>query len=74
MPGCATELIMHVLVKVIVIGLFVMRSVLSLIFSSLLVNELIAIFIVVDFWLTKNVVGKKMIGVHWFFSNDEYGT
>jgi len=58
---------MHVAMKAIVLGLFIMRVALDLIFSSLLVNELIAIFVVVDFWLTKNVIGKKMIGIRWFF-------
>jgi len=56
-----------VAMKAIVLGLFIMRVALDLIFSSLLVNELIAIFVVVDFWLTKNVIGKKMIGIRWFF-------
>lgn len=37
-------------------------------------NELIAIFVVIDFWFTKNIAGKQMIGVRWFFQNDEYGT
>jgi hypothetical protein len=37
-------------------------------------NELIAIFVVIDFWFTKNVSGKMMLGVRWYFQNDEYGT
>jgi hypothetical protein len=36
-------------------------------------DELIVIFVVIDFWLTKNVTARKMIGLRWFFENDQYG-
>jgi hypothetical protein len=35
--------------------------------------ELIVVFIVIDFWVTKNINGPKMVGIRWFFQNDEYG-
>lgn len=67
MPTPALGFIIHTVLKVIVIGLFVLKRVFSSIFSELVVNELIAIFVVIDFWFTKNVSGKKLIGVRWFF-------
>ena len=41
--------------------------------TDLLVVELIFLFIVFDFWTTKNINGRRMIGVRWFFDDDEYG-
>lgn len=38
-----------------------------------IVIELILIFIVVDFWFTKNINGRKMLGLRWEFGEDEYG-
>jgi hypothetical protein len=35
---------------------------------------MIAIFAVVDFWFTKNVNGKRLLSLRWFFDDDEYGT
>jgi len=43
-------------------------------FNALVINELIAVVAVIDFWFTKNVNGKKLLGVRWFFDEDEYGT
>ena len=36
-------------------------------------NELIAIFAVFDFWFTKNINGRRMIGIKWYFENDRSG-
>lgn len=27
-----------------------------------------------DFWLTKNAIGPGLIGLHWYFAEDKYGT
>lgn len=35
--------------------------------------ELFLLALVVDFWLTKNIVGRKMIGLRWSFDDDQYG-
>lgn len=29
--------------------------------------------IIVDFWFTKNVLGRGLIGLRWFFGEDENG-
>lgn len=31
-------------------------------------------FAVFDFWFTKNVTGKRLLGVRWYFDTDEWGT
>jgi hypothetical protein len=38
------------------------------------VNYLIIFFVVIDFWVTKNISGRRMIGIRWYFDNDQYGT
>jgi len=50
------------------------RSMFATFFSNVVIYELIAIAVVLDFWFTKNITGKKMLGVRWYFENDEYGT
>jgi hypothetical protein len=54
--------------------MFLFRGIFTNMFNALVVNELIAVAAVIDFWFTKNVNGKKLIGVRWFFDEDEYGT
>ena len=73
-PSPFLGFIVHAVLKAIVMGLYVLRAFFGSIFSELVVNELVAIFVVADFWCTKNVAGKKMLGLRWFFENDEYGT
>lgn len=36
-------------------------------------NELVILFVVLEFWFTKNIVGKRMIGARWFFGKDQFG-
>lgn len=38
--------------------------------SDDLAKQLATLFIVVDFWFTKNYCGPKMIGLRWFFKQD----
>lgn len=35
--------------------------------------ELFLLSLVLDFWLTKNVVGRRMLGLRWSFDDDQYG-
>jgi hypothetical protein len=44
-----------------------LRGFLSPILSSTVIIELILLFVVIDFWVTKNVTGKRMIGMRWGF-------
>ena len=32
-----------------------------------------AVLAVLDFWLTKNFIGKRLLGLRWYFDVDEYG-
>lgn len=54
--------------------MFLFRGIFTNMFNALVINELIAVVAVIDFWFTKNVNGKKLLGVRWFFDEDEYGT
>lgn len=56
--------------KVIVLALLIFKGLFAAMFSDLVMNQLLAIFVVIDFWFTKNVTGKKLIGIRWFFQND----
>jgi hypothetical protein len=59
--------------KALSIGLFLLKNLISKVVGKLITIEVILIFIVIDFWLTKNVSGRKMIGTRWSFGEDEYG-
>lgn len=54
--------------------LFLFRGLFTTMFSGLVINEFIAIFVVIDFWFTKNVNGKRLLSLRWFFDDDEFGT
>lgn len=30
--------------------------------------------IIIDFWFTKNVCGRALVGLRWFYDYDPYGT
>lgn len=38
----------------------------------LVTSQLTAIFVVVDFWFTKNVNGRRLVGLRWFYGEDEH--
>jgi hypothetical protein len=57
-----------------VIILFLFRGIFTTMFSGLVINEFIAIFVIIDFWFTKNVNGKRLLSLRWFFDDDEFGT
>lgn len=68
-----SSFITQILFKAIVIGMFYLKGLLIGLTSNLIYMELLFIFIVVDFWMTKNVNGRQMLGVRWYFGDDEYG-
>jgi hypothetical protein len=39
-------------------------------FSEIIGKQLIFVFAVFDFWFVKNVSGKKLISLRWFFQSD----
>ena len=59
--------------KAIVLGMFYLKGLLQGLTSRLIYMELLFIFIVVDFWMTKNIIGRQMLGIRWYFGDDEYG-
>ena len=56
--------------KCIPLGLYLLAGVFDALFSKVIVNELIVIFVVVDFWFTKNITGRKLLGIRWSFDDD----
>ena len=72
--GALIGFILHCIFKVAVFIMFVFRGIFSTIVNGLVLNEIIAICCVVDFWLTKNFTGKRLLGVRWYFDQDEFGT
>ncbi len=63
----------HFMVKTIVLAFYMLISQIKILIGQDPTDQLIVVFIVIDFWLTKNVNGRKMIGIRWFFENDQYG-
>jgi hypothetical protein len=59
--------ILHAVLKGLLVVMFLFRGIFVNMFNSLVINELIAVFAVIDFWFTKNVNGKKLVGLRWFF-------
>jgi hypothetical protein len=61
------------MLKAVVLTLYMMIGYMKKLIGEDPTEELIIIFVVIDFWVTKNVNGRKMIGIRWFFENDQYG-
>ena len=55
----------HLIFKIIPLALMFLRSFLAPLITKTVVVELVLLFVVLDFWLTKNIIGKRMIGVRW---------
>jgi hypothetical protein len=61
------------MVKAVVLAFYMLINYIKMLIGQAPTDQLIVVFIVIDFWLTKNVNGRKMIGIRWFFENDQYG-
>ena len=68
-----TAFLLNIILKGIPIGIFFFSGVLVAIFNKTLVYQLIVIFVVVEFWFTKNITGRRLIGIRWYFGEDQYG-
>ena len=44
-----------------------LRRILTALLSKTAVIEIVLLFVVIDFWLTKNIIGRRMIGMRWGF-------
>jgi hypothetical protein len=47
-----------------------LRGLLTPLIGHTIVIELILLFVVLDFWLTKNITGKRMLGIRWGFEEN----
>jgi len=54
--------------------IFLFRGMFTTLFNGLVLNEMMVVFVVLDFWLTKNFNGKRLLGIRWYFDVDEYGS
>ena len=41
--------------------------------AGILYNELLVILLVVDFWFTKNVAGRALVGLRWWLGENDSG-
>jgi hypothetical protein len=64
---------LHTTLKLIPVLMFALDKFLQKFFTPTLNEELIILFTVIDFWITKNYNGKRMLGQRWFFGEDEKG-
>lgn len=55
------------MLKAIPLGLLILKGLMTGLVGNMIVVELILIFVVVDFWFTKNITGRKMAGLRWSF-------
>ncbi len=62
----------HFVLKVLPVGLFLLSPVLGFL-SSIVLTELLVLLMIVDFWYTKNVSGRRMVGLRWWVNFDEAG-
>ncbi len=69
----STSFAVHLILKLIPIGMYLFESTFTKLIGEIVVNQLIIFFVVIDFWMTKNVNGRRMIGVKWYYENDHYG-
>lgn len=59
--------ILHVVLKAIPLGLLLLKGLFVPLLGKTIIIELILIFVVLDFWFTKNINGRKMTGLRWAF-------
>lgn len=62
------SLVMHFLFKIIVVSQFQFEDFVDSFLTMVLSTELLVGFVIVDFWVTKNVLGRALIGIRWFFA------
>lgn len=66
--------IVHCAFKGMVFMIFLFRGIFTTLFNGLVLNEMMVVFVVLDFWLTKNFNGKRMLGLKWYFDVDGLGS
>ncbi len=64
------SLVVQFILKAVPLTLVIFDSLTSQLFEQQHSAELIVVFIVLEFWITKNYTGKKMLGYKWFFGED----
>ena len=42
-------------------------------FANALSYIIVMMLVAIDFWVTKNIVGRKLIKMRWWFIIDDYG-
>jgi hypothetical protein len=44
---------------------------LSIVFPVVIVYIVVLILIAVDFWITKNIIGRKLVKLRWWYTIDD---
>lgn len=53
----------HIALKIAVVVVYVIFPIFS---SSFLIKEIVVILAAIDFWIVKNIVGRKLVGLRWW--------
>lgn len=67
-------MVIHVIFKFFIIINFQFEDITDKFLNMIFSAEVIVIFVIMDFWLTKNGIGPGLIGYRWYFGEDAYGT
>ena len=63
----------HLLFKAAPIILYLIKD--HLFFTpGILFNELLIILLVMDFWFTKNISGRSLVGLRWWLEENDNGS
>jgi hypothetical protein len=57
----------NVILKAIPLALMLFETIIVFIFTAKLLTQFVILFTVIEFWFTKNITGKRMMGMRWFF-------
>jgi hypothetical protein len=69
--GHPLVLLFHLLFKVLPLTAYLLYEALQPLLSEIFLNELIIALVVFDFWLTKNICGRLLVGLRWWLDEDE---
>lgn len=66
-------MVLHCLFKLIIVAQFNTEDFIIGFINTLISTEIVITLVIVDFWFTKNVLARGLIGLRWFFGDDENG-
>lgn len=70
--GHPVMLLLHLLFKALPVAVYLLYEPLKALLSEIFLSELVISLVVFDFWLTKNISGRLLVGLRWWLDEDEY--